>query len=148
MSDAPVKDILFIRKYPKSFGKNSNLKKRLQSIISSRGVTTHYAGHEITFFFVGCGKEIRNIVQTLAKKEKRHFFEEKILTSTKLIASKEEIYASLAWHDDFVLNVNTNVNIPRASPTATWYKWSIAGFCERYKKRWRLTLSMSCRLLT
>jgi purine-nucleoside phosphorylase len=150
MSDAPVKDILFIRKYPKSFGKNSNLKKRLQSIISSRGVTTHYAGHEITFFFVGCGKKIRipnptiieklnlgkitdivdvggggaldpklkrgdlilssgdipfdtlkqlkvkrrkeigNIVQTLAKKEKRNFFEEKILTSTKLIASKEE----------------------------------------------------------
>jgi purine-nucleoside phosphorylase len=122
----------------------------LQSIISSRGTTTRYAGHNITFFFVGCGKniripnptiikklnsgkitdivdiggggalnpklkrgdlilscedipsdtfkplivkrreEIRNIVQALAKREKRHFFEEKILTSTKLIASKKE----------------------------------------------------------
>jgi purine-nucleoside phosphorylase len=150
ISDAPVKDILFIRKYPSSFGKNSNLKKRLQSIISSRGTTAHYAGHDITFFFVGCGKniripnptiikklnsgkitdivdiggggalnpklkrgdlilscgdipsdtlkplkvkrreEIRNTVQALAKREKRHFFEEKILTSTKLIASKKE----------------------------------------------------------
>ncbi|UCG04868.1 MAG: hypothetical protein JSV83_13155 [Desulfobacterales bacterium] len=156
MSDAPVKDILFIRKYPKSFGKNSNLKKRLQSIMSSRGSTTHYAGHDITFFFVGCGKriripnptimeklnsgkitdivdiggggaldpklkrgdlilssvdipsdtlkplkvkrrkEIRNIVQTLAKREKRDFFEKKILTSTKLVASKKE---RIAWYE-------------------------------------------------
>ena len=149
-SDAPVKDILFIRKYPGSFEKNSNRKKRLQSILSSRGTTTHYAGHYITFFFVGCGKkiriphpsiieklnsgkitdivdigaggalnpklkrgdlilsseeipfdtlqplkikkrtEIKDIVQRLANEEKRRFFEEKILTSTKLIASKKK----------------------------------------------------------
>jgi purine-nucleoside phosphorylase len=150
ISDAPIKDILFIRKYPRSFEENLNLKKRLQSIISSRGTTTHYAGHDITFFFVGCGKkiriphptiieklnsgkitdivdiggggaldpklkrgdlilsseeipfdtlqplkikrrtEIKDIAQTLANEEKRRFFEKKILTSAKLIASKEE----------------------------------------------------------
>ena len=149
-SDTPVKDILFIRKYPGSFEKNSNLKKRLQSIISSRGATTHYAGHDITFFFVGCGKkirlphptiieklnsgkitdivdiggggalnpklkrgdlilsseeipfdtlqplkvkkrtEIKDIAQTLANEENRRFFEKRILTSAKLIASRKE----------------------------------------------------------
>ena len=150
ISNAPVKDILFIRKYPRSFETNLNLKKRLQSIISSRGTTTHYAGHDITFFFVGCGKkiriphptiieklnsgkitdivdiggggaldpklkrgdlilsseeipsdtlqplkikrrtEIKDIAQTLANEKKRRFFEKKILTSVKLIASRKE----------------------------------------------------------
>lgn len=150
ISDAPVKDILFIRKYPSPLKKKSNFKRRLQSIISRRGTTTRYAGYDITFFFVGCGRkiripnstiieklnsgeitdivdiggggalnpklkrgdlilscgdipsdtlkplkvkrreEIRSVVQALAERGKRHFFEEKILTSTKLITSKKE----------------------------------------------------------
>ncbi len=150
MSNIPIKDILFIRKYPRFLEKTSHLKKQLQSIISSRGATTHYAGHDITFLFLGYGKkqriphptiieklnsgkitdivdiggggaldptlkrgdlilsaedipfdtlqplivrrrkEIQNIVQTLANKKQRRFFERKILTSAKIIASKEE----------------------------------------------------------
>lgn len=150
MSDIPVKDILFIRKYPISLEKTSNLRKRLLSIISSSGATTHYAGHDITFLFPGYGKKIRiphptiieklnsgkitdivdigaggaldptlkrgdlilsaddipfdslqplkvrrrkeiqNIVQTLANKKQRRFFERKILTSARIIASKKE----------------------------------------------------------
>jgi purine-nucleoside phosphorylase len=150
MSDIPIKDILFIRKYPRFLEKNLNFKKQLQSIISSRGATTHYAGHDITFLFLGYGKkqrkphptiieklnsgkitdivdiggggaldptlkrgdlilsaedipldtlqplkvrrrkEMRNIVQTLANKKQGRFFERKILTSAKIIASKEE----------------------------------------------------------
>jgi purine-nucleoside phosphorylase len=150
MSDIPIKDILFIRKYPRSLEKNSHFKKQLQSIISSRGATTYYAGHDITFLFLGYGKkqriphptiieklnsgkitdivdiggggaldptlkrgdlilsaedisldtlrplkvrrrkEIQNIVQTLANNKQRRFFEGKILTSAKIIASKED----------------------------------------------------------
>lgn len=150
MSNIPIKNILFIRKYPRFLEKTSHLKKQLQSIISSRGATTHYAGHDITFLFLGYGKkqriphptiieklnsgkitdivdiggggaldptlkrgdlilsaedipfdtlqplkvrrrkEIRNIVQTLANKKQRRFFERNILTSSKIIASKEE----------------------------------------------------------
>ena len=150
MSDIPIKDILFIRKYPRFLEKNSHFKKQFQSIISSRGATTHYAGHDITFLFLGYGKkqriphptiigklnsgkitdvvdiggggaldptlkrgdlilsaedisfdtlqplkvrrrkDIQNIVQTLANNKQRRFFERKILTSTKIIASKEE----------------------------------------------------------
>jgi purine-nucleoside phosphorylase len=150
MSNMPIKDILFIRKYLRFFEKTSHLKKQLQSIISSRGATTHYAGHDITFLFLGYGKkqrmphqtiieklnlgkitdivdiggggaldptlkrgdlilsaedipfdtlqplkvrrrkEIQNIVQALANKKQRRFFERKILTSAKIIASKKE----------------------------------------------------------
>ena len=150
MSNISIKDILFIRKHPRFLEKTSHLKKQLQSIISSRGATTHYAGHDITFLFLGYGKkqriphptiieklnsgkitdivdiggggaldptlkrgdlilsvediffdtlqpvkvrrrkEIQNIVQTLANKKQRRFFERKILTSAKIIASKEE----------------------------------------------------------
>jgi len=150
MSNIAIKDILFIRKYPRFPEKGAHLKKQLQSIISSRGATTHYAGHDITFLFLGYGKkqriphptiieklnsgkitdivdiggggaldptlrrgdlilsaddipfdtlqpskvrrrkEIHNIVQTLANKEQRGFFEGKILTSAKIIASREE----------------------------------------------------------
>jgi len=150
MSNFPIKDILFIRKHPRFLDKTSHLKKQLQSIISSRGATTHYEGHDITFLFPGYGKkqrlphptiieklnsgkitdivniggggaldptlkrgdlilsaedisldtlrplkvrrrkEIQNIVQTLASKKQRRFFEGKILTSAKIIASKEE----------------------------------------------------------
>jgi len=150
MSNIPIKDILFIRKYPRFLEKNSHFRKQLQSIISSRGATTRYAGHDITFLFLGYGKkqriphpsiieklnsekitdivdiggggaldpalkrgdlilsaedisldnlrplkvrrrkEIQNIVQTLAKNKQRRFFEGKILTSAKIIASKEE----------------------------------------------------------
>jgi len=150
MSDIPIKDILFIRKYARSLEKTSHLKKQLQSIVSSKGVTTHYAGHDITFLFLGYGKklrmphptiieklnlgkitdivdiggggaldptlkrgdlilsaedipfdtlqplkvrrrkEIQNIVQIIANKQQRRFFERKILTSAKIIASKKE----------------------------------------------------------
>ena len=150
MPNPPIRDVLFIRKHPGFFEKTSQLKKQLQSIISSRGATTHYAGHDITFLFLGYGKkqriphptiieklnsgkitdivdiggggaldptlkrgdlilsaedipidtlqplkvrrrkEIPNIVQTLAHKKQRRFFEGKILTSAKIIASKEE----------------------------------------------------------
>jgi len=150
MSNTPVKDILFIRKYPRFPEKTSHLKKQLQSIISSRGAPTHYAGHDITFLFPGYGKkqriphpsiiaklnsgkitdivdiggggaldptlkrgdlilgaedipfdtlqplkvrrrkEIRHIVQTLASKKHRRLFEKNILTSAKIIVSKEE----------------------------------------------------------
>ena len=150
MSNIPIKDILFIRKHPRFLEKTSDLKKQLQSIISSRGATTHYKGHDITFLFPGYGKkqrlphptiieklnsgkitdivniggggaldptlkrgdlilsvedisldtlrplkvrrrkEIQNIVQTLANKKQRRFFERKILTSAKIIASQEE----------------------------------------------------------
>ena len=150
MSNIPIKDILFIRKYPRFLEKTSHFKKQLQSIISNKGATTHYAGHDITFLFLGYGKkqklphstiieklnsgkitdivdigaggaldptlkrgdlilsaedisldtlrplkvkrrkEIKNIVQTLANKKKRRFFERNILTSARIIASKEE----------------------------------------------------------
>ena len=150
MSNIPIKDILFIRKHPRFLEKTSYLKKQLQSIISSRGATTHYAGHDITFLFLGYGKkqrmphpsiieklnsekitdivdiggggaldptlkrgdlilsaddipfdtlqplkvkrrkEIPKIVQTLAKKNQRRFFQRKILTSAKIITSKEK----------------------------------------------------------
>ena len=59
MSDIPVKDILFIRKHPRFHEKNSDFKKQVQSIISSRGATTYYAGHDITFLFPGWGKKQR-----------------------------------------------------------------------------------------
>ncbi len=150
MSNIAVKDILFIRKHPIFFEKTSQLIKPLQSIISSRGATAHYAGHDITFLFPGYGKkqrtphptiieklnsgkitdivdiggggaldpalkrgdlilsaedipfdtlqplkvkkrkEIQDIVQTLANKKQRRFFKRKILTSAKIITSKEE----------------------------------------------------------
>jgi hypothetical protein len=150
MLNIPIKDILFIRKYPRFLEKTSHLKKQLQSIISSRGATTHYAGHDITFLFPGYGKkqrpphasiieklnsgkitdivdiggggaldptlkrgdlilsaedipldtlqplkvrrrkEIQRIVQTLASRKHRRFFERNILTSAKIIVSKEE----------------------------------------------------------
>ena len=150
MSNIPIKDILFIRKYPRILEKTSHLKKQLQSIISSKGATTHYAGHDITFLFPGYGKkqriphssivqklnsgkitdivdiggagaldptlkrgdfilstddipfdtlqplkvrrrkEIQSIVQTLASKKNRRFFERNILTSSKIIVSKKE----------------------------------------------------------
>jgi purine-nucleoside phosphorylase len=150
MSNIPIKDILFIRKHPRFLEKTSHFKKQLQSIISSTGATTHYAGHDITFLFLGFGKkqrmlhptiieklnsgkitdivdiggggaldptlkrgdlilsvedisldtlqslkvkrrkEIQNIVQTLANKNQKRFFERRILTSAKIIASKEE----------------------------------------------------------
>lgn len=150
MSNIPIKDILFIRKCPNSLDKTSHFRKQLQSIMSSRGVTTNYAGHDITFLFLGYGKrqkiphptiieklnsgkitdivdigaggaldptlkrgdlilsvenipfdtlqplkirrrkEIQNIIQTLANKKQKRFFERKILTSAEIIASKEE----------------------------------------------------------
>lgn len=150
MSYIPIKDILFIRKCPRFLEKTSHLKKQLQSIISSKGATTHYAGHDITFLFLGYGKkqriphlsiveklnsgkitdivdigaagaldptlkrgdlilstedipfdtlqplkvrrrkEIQSIVQTLASKKHRRFFERNILTSSKIIVSKKE----------------------------------------------------------
>jgi purine-nucleoside phosphorylase len=150
MPNIPIKDVLFIRKYPRFPEKASHLVKQLQSIISSRGATTHHAGHDITFLFLGYGKkqrvphpsiieklnsgkitdivdiggggaldptlkrgdlilsaedipfdtlkplkvrrrkEIQSIVQTLASKKHRRFFERNILTSAKIIVSKEE----------------------------------------------------------
>ncbi|MBN1466379.1 hypothetical protein JXA02_11490 [candidate division KSB1 bacterium] len=150
MSNIPIKNILFVRKYPKFLDKTLVLKKQLQSIVSSRGVTTHYAGHDITFLFPGYGKrqriphpaiieelnsgritdivdigaggaldptlkrgdlilsiddipfdtlqplkvkrrkEVKDIVQILANKKQRHFFEGKILTSARIVTSKEE----------------------------------------------------------
>jgi hypothetical protein len=150
MSNIPVKDILFIRKYPRFPKKSPNLKKQLQSIISSRGAATHYAGHDITFLFPGYGKkqkiphpsiieklnsgkitdivdiggggaldpalkrgdlilsaedipgdtlqplkvrrrkEIQRIAQTLASNNHRRFFKRNILTSSKIIVSKQE----------------------------------------------------------
>ena len=150
MSNIPIRDILFIRKHPRFLEKTSHLKKQLQSIISSKGATTHYAGHDITFLFLGYGKkqriphpsiveklnsgkitdivdiggagaldptlkrgdlilstedipfdtlqplkvrrrkEIQSIVQTLASKKHRRFFEKNILTSSKIIVSKKE----------------------------------------------------------
>jgi purine-nucleoside phosphorylase len=150
MSDSPIKDILFIRKCPRFLDKASHRKKQLQSILSSKGATTRYAGHDITFVFLGYGKKLRRlhpaildklnagtitdivdiggggaldprlqrgdlilssedilydtlqpvkvrrrkgmqaVVQTLAQKEQRHFFEAKILTSANIIASKKE----------------------------------------------------------
>jgi purine-nucleoside phosphorylase len=59
MSNIPIRDILFIRKYPRFLERTSHLKKRLQSIIRSRGATTHYAGHDITFLFLGYGQKLR-----------------------------------------------------------------------------------------
>ncbi|MGA1871781.1 MAG: hypothetical protein ACMUJM_24915 [bacterium] len=150
MSHRPIQDILFIRTYPRSLGRKSQLKKWIQSLISSRGATTHYAGHDITFLFLGYGKKLRrphptiieqlnsgtitdivdiggggaldptlrrgdlivstedipldtlqsvqlrkreeipDIVQRLATKTQRRFFARKILTSAKIIASKQE----------------------------------------------------------
>ena len=57
----PIKDILFIRKYPTSFEKTSPRKKWLKSCIDRRGTTVHYAGHNITFFFPGCGRRLRRL---------------------------------------------------------------------------------------
>ena len=150
MLNVPIKDILFIRKYPSFLDKTPHFRKQLQSIISSRGAITHHAGHNITFLFLGYGKkqriphptiieklnsgkitdivdiggggaldptlkrgdlilstedipfdtlqplkvrrrkEIQNVVQTLANKKQRRFFEGKILTSAKIITSKKE----------------------------------------------------------
>jgi len=150
MSNIPIKDVLFIRKYPIFLNETAHLKKQLQSIISNRGATTRYAGHDITFLFLGYGKrqriphptiieklnlgkitdivdigaggaldptlkrgdlilsvedipvdtlqplkvrrrkEVQNIVRILANKKQGRFFERKILTSSKIIASKEE----------------------------------------------------------
>ncbi len=150
MSDSPIQDILFIRKYPRSLEKTSHRKKQLQSILSSKGATAHYAGHDITFVFLGYGKKLRRfhptildklnagtitdivdiggggaldprlqrgdlilssedilydtlqsfkvrrrkgmqaVVQTLAQKEQKHFFEGKILTNANIVASKKE----------------------------------------------------------
>lgn len=59
MSNIPVKDILFIRKSPGFPDKTSHCKKQLLSMISSRGATIHYAGHDITFLFPGYGKRQR-----------------------------------------------------------------------------------------
>ncbi|MHC4310501.1 MAG: phosphorylase family protein, partial [Planctomycetota bacterium] len=123
---------------------------QVQSVVSSKGATTRYAGHNITFLFLGYGKrqriphptiieklnsgkitdivdiggggaldptlkrgdlivstedipsdslkplkvrrrkEITSIVQILANKKQRRYFEGKILTSDRIIASKEE----------------------------------------------------------
>ena len=150
MSDSPLKDILLIRKYPRFLKKSSHRKKQLQSILSSKGATARYAGHDITFVFLGYGKKLRrlhpaildklnagtitdivdiggggaldprlqrgdlilssedilydtiqpfkvrrrkgmqSVVQTLAQKKQRHFFEAKILTSAHIVASKKE----------------------------------------------------------
>jgi purine-nucleoside phosphorylase len=61
MSDSPVKDILLIRKHPRFLNKASHRKKQWQSILSSKGATTHYAGHDITFVFLGYGKKLRRL---------------------------------------------------------------------------------------
>jgi len=150
MSGRPIKDILVIRKHPRFVKKESCRKKQLQSVLSGKGATTRYAGHDITFVFLGYGKKLRRlhpaildklnagkitdivdiggggaldprlqrgdlilssedilydtlhpfkvrrrkgmqtVVQALAKKEQRHFFEAKILTSAHIIASKKE----------------------------------------------------------
>lgn len=56
MSDIPVKDILFVRKYPKGFNDEKRLKRQFQSVLSNKGTTINYRGHNITFLFLGCGK--------------------------------------------------------------------------------------------
>jgi hypothetical protein len=61
MSDSPVNDILMIRKHPIFHKKGSHRKKQLQSIISGKGATTRYAGHDITFVFLGYGKKLRRL---------------------------------------------------------------------------------------
>jgi len=61
MSDSPIKDILMIRKHPRFLKKESHRKKQLQSILSSKGATTRYAGHDITFVFLGYGKKLRKL---------------------------------------------------------------------------------------
>ena len=68
MSNIPIKDILFIRKYPRFAEKTSHLKKQLQSIISNRGATIHYSGHDITFLFLGYGKKQRKPHPTIIEK--------------------------------------------------------------------------------
>ena len=68
MSDSPIKDILLIRKYPRFLKKAIYRKKQLQSILSSKGATTRYAGHDITFVFLGYGKKLRRLHPTILDK--------------------------------------------------------------------------------
>lgn len=68
MSDVPVKDILFIRKYPRGFSSENHLKRQFQSILSDKGTTTHYRGHNITFLFLGCGKIQKRLPPSIIEK--------------------------------------------------------------------------------
>jgi len=51
-----IKDILFIRSYPKNITISPSNRAVLRSIIRSEGVTISYGRHNITFLFPGIGK--------------------------------------------------------------------------------------------
>ncbi|HKL83305.1 MAG TPA: hypothetical protein VJ879_12395 [Desulfobacter sp.] len=56
VSAIQIKDILFIRQHPRQLGRNVYFRQPLKSVMRSRGATTHYAGHNITFLVPGYGK--------------------------------------------------------------------------------------------
>lgn len=55
-----IKDILFIRSYPKNITIPPSNRDVLKSIIRSKGVTIAYGRHNITFLFPGIGKLQKN----------------------------------------------------------------------------------------
>lgn len=57
MNHTSVRDILFIRSYPKYFIKNHYLKNTFQSLANNKGITARYGNHNITFLFPGIGKK-------------------------------------------------------------------------------------------
>ncbi len=57
MSHNSVRDILFIRSYPKYFIQNHYFKNIFQSLANNKGITIRYKNHNITFLFPGIGKK-------------------------------------------------------------------------------------------